>query len=177
MMSKNPAMSTDEVSRWFLARFKKFMNRFHLFICLFAAVLVAMNGTARAGAVVEGDPADGGVLKNSVNSGYYNTWLTQAVGQQVLLDVGNIVEPFALPYLAPGQTVTGATISFYLTSKASPVSANVQLYGMNRVSTSSPTVTTSDWYSGTNDTSNTLLSPTLATPSSGGQRDGHVFGW
>jgi hypothetical protein len=140
------------------------MKRFHLPFCLLSAALALTGGTAHAGAIVEGDPADGGVLKTSVNSGYYNTWLVQAVGQQLFTDVGNIVEPFTLPYLPPGQTVTGATISFYLDSTTSPVTSNVQLYGLNRVSTATPTVTTADWYSGTNDTANTLLCPTFATP-------------
>jgi hypothetical protein len=163
-MTLNPQKDAANMGRWKVRPSRRSISHLQVRLSLWALCAVALGGIAHAGAVIEGDPADGGVLANGVNTGYYGDNLTQAVGQQYFSDVGNIVEPFALPYLAPGQTVTGATISFYLDSAASP-SANVQLYGLTRVSATSPTVTTADWYVGANDTANTLLTGTFATPS------------
>ncbi|MEJ0000678.1 MAG: Ig-like domain-containing protein [Verrucomicrobiota bacterium] len=118
----------------------------------------------RAGAVLEGDTADAMVTSSKLNDPEYGTAETLGVGEIYNQDVGTIVEPFELPYLAPGQTVTNAAISFYLASINPPVTATVQLYGLTRVSATNSSSLTSDWYVGSNDTANTLLDATFATP-------------
>jgi len=84
-------------------------------------------------------------------------------------DNGNVVEAFPLPYLPPGQTVTAASISFYLatnTSQGNP-NYNLDLYGLNRVSTTSSAPLITDWYVGANDTTpgNVQIKTGFITPS------------
>jgi hypothetical protein len=134
-----------------------------LFLVLIA--FAALGASSRAGEIIEGDTGDAMVTSGAVNSGYYYTLYTLNVGALARNnDVGAIVEAFQLPYLAPGQTVTGATVSFYQQSDGTSPLNTVQLYGLTRVSTS-PTILASDWYTGANDTANTLLDSTFTTPS------------
>lgn len=140
------------------------MTRSFLRFLAQAALLVSLGCTARAGAIIEGDTADAMVTQNAVNNGEYNTLYNLNVGALFNTDNGAMVEAFPLPYLAPGQTVTGATISFYLEQRNSTPNYNVQLYGLNRVSATSSAPLVSDWYAGTNDASNTLLNALFVTP-------------
>jgi hypothetical protein len=140
---------------------KKILLQFLIQI-IFCTVLI---GAAHAGGVIEGETTDALVTASKLNDPEYGNFETLLVGEVYNGDVGNVVEPFALPYLAPGQTVSGATISFYLASINTPVTANVQLYGLTRVSSTNSSPLTSDWYVGANDTANTLLTGTFATPS------------
>jgi hypothetical protein len=134
-----------------------------------AVLLASLVSTARAGAIIEGLGSDALVDQNSVGDGAYNSLYDVDIGTLSGSTSGVLVEPFALPYLAPGQQVTGATISFYLEQMNmqwtnSPPTYNVQLYGLNRVSITSSVPLLSDWYTGTNDTANTLLDATFVTP-------------
>jgi hypothetical protein len=132
-----------------------------------AALLVFMAAPAKAGAIIEGDCSDAMLTQTLINSGYYDTNESLEVGGLYNNDNGVIVEAFLLPYLAPGQQISGATISFYLQQLNNPpVTCNGQLYGLNRVSTSSSAPLLSDWYVGSNDTANTLLTPTFVTAQS-----------
>ena len=146
---------------------------FHLFLQI--AFLGTLVSVAHAGAVIEGETTDAMITSSMINPGEYDTNVTLGVGEIYNGDVGNIVEPFNLPYLAPGQTVTGATISFYLASINAPVTPNVQLYGLTRVSATSSSPLTSDWYVGTNDTANTLLTFNLCHTVNAGRFDPHLF--
>ncbi len=132
-------------------------------------VLMAWTCSARAGAIVEGDPTDAMVDQTAVDDGAFDTIYDFPIGALYGTNTGVQVEAFALPYLAPGQQVTGASISFYLesynTQGAAKPTYNLALYGLNRVSATSPLPLTSDWYLGANDSANTLLAPTFITPS------------
>jgi hypothetical protein len=145
------------------------MTRFFSSLLACAAFLVASPPCLKAGAIVEGETTDAMVTASDVNNGAYDTSVTLGVGQLYQGYQAAMVEPFALPYLAPGQTVSNASISFFLayTQANSPLTCNVQLYGMKRVSTGTTTITPSDFYIGTNDSQNTLLDATFATPSTG----------
>ena len=135
-------------------------------LALGLVLLVSHGGLAKAGAIVEGNGQDGFVTLGVVNNGAYSSVYNFAVGALYGTDSACAVEAFALPYLAPGQQVTAASISFYLESLDGAPTYKLQLYGLNRVSTTSPVPIVTDWYTGTNDTLNTLLDPTLITPSS-----------
>jgi len=126
------------------------------------AFLASLVATAKAGAIIEGDPADAMLGQASINSNE-----SQAVGGFYTGENLAMVEPFALPYLAPGQLVTNATISFYYenTLYGTPT-ANVQLYGLTRVSATSSAPINADWYVGANDTANALLNAKFVTPTS-----------
>ena len=129
-------------------------------ILLGTALLASLVSTAKAGAIIEGDTADAMLGQASINSNE-----DQEVGGYYTGENLAIVEPFALPYLAPGQQVTGAAITFYyehFNNGTPPV--NVQLYGLNRVSATSPAPVNADWYVGANDTANTLLNALFVTP-------------
>jgi hypothetical protein len=122
---------------------------------------------SRAAEIIEGNTADGMVTQTLVNSGSYNNNENIEVGPMYYGDIGTVVESFALPYLAPGQQITGASISFFLEQTNSNPSFNGQLYGLNRVSTTNAAPLVSDWYQGANDTNNVLLAPQFVTPQSG----------
>jgi hypothetical protein len=130
------------------------------------ALLASLASTARAGAIIEGDTGDAMLTQTTINSTFYHNNMNLEAGGLYNNDNGNIVEAFPLPYLAPGQQVTGATISFYLEGKNYNPAINIQLYGLNRVSATNPAPLVSDWYVGANDTANTLLNATFCTPSS-----------
>ena len=133
-----------------------------IFVLFFTVLLTNF---ARAGEIIEGDAADAMVINGSVNPGDYNTLFTLNVGDLSRSpDIGAVVEAFELPYLAPGQKVTSATISFYMEQDNTKPTNTVQLYGLNRVSTNSAPLA-SDWYTGANDKANTLLDSTFAMPS------------
>ena len=129
------------------------------------AFLACLNFPAKGGAIIEGDTGDGMLTKTQLNNQNYHNWEDLEVGGLYNGDNGNMVDAFPLPYLAPGQQVTGATISFYQEGHWYTPTTNVQLYGLNRVSLTDPTPLVSDWYVGANDTANTLLDATFATPS------------
>ena len=131
--------------------------RFFVLVALLASLVC----TARAGAIVEGDTADAMIDQTAVNDTSYYTLYDLNVGALYGSQSGAMVEAFQLPYLAPGQQVTAATISFYLEQMNSTPTYNVQLYGLNRVSATSSALLESDWYTGTNDTANTLLDLSL----------------
>jgi hypothetical protein len=131
-----------------------------------AVVLTAFPALgANGGVIIEGDPSDAYIDQNGVNDGKYSHQYAYSVGGLFGSDMAVMVEPFALPYLAPGQQVTGATISFYVEQPNGTENYNMQLYGLNRVSATSPMPLTSDWYVGSNDTANTLLNASFVTPS------------
>ena len=143
------------------------MSRFLINLFFTSVLLLVLSMLAsRGGEIIEGDPGDAMVTKTLVNSGAYDENENIEVGSLYYGDVGTIVECFPLPYLASGQQVTAATISFYLEQTNSSPTCNCQLYGLNRVSTTSPAPLVSDWYEGTNDAANVLLAPTFATPQS-----------
>jgi hypothetical protein len=132
-------------------------------------LLLAFSGcflTARAGEIVDGDPADGDTTSSAINNGMYDHMYTLLAGSVYNGDYQSMVEAFALPYLAPGQTVTSASVSFYRETQTPPTSPtyNLQLYALKRVSTTSAAPLVSDWYVGSKDTSNTLLDGTFITP-------------
>ena len=117
--------------------------------------------TAKAGAIIEGETTDAMLGKSSINSNE-----DQEVGGYYTGENLAIVESFALPYLAPGQQVTGAAVTFYyekFNNAVPPV--NVQLYGLSRVSATSSAPVNADWYCGANDTANSLLNAQFATGS------------
>ena len=121
-------------------------------------------GAARAGEIIEGQGSDAMVDQSAVGDGAYATLYDTPIGGLYGSTISVLVEPFLLPYLAPGQTVTGASISFYFEQPNGAENYNMQLYGLNRVSTTSSVPLESDWYAGANDTSNTLLDANFATP-------------
>jgi len=121
-------------------------------------------GAARAGAIIEGQGSDAMVDQSAVSDGAYATLYDAPIGGLYGSTVGVLVEPFLLPYLAPGQTVTGASIAFYFEQPNGTENYNMQLYGLNRVSTTSSLPLESDWYAGADDTANTLLDANFVTP-------------
>jgi hypothetical protein len=159
-----PASSLKRSTRAPRSLLKTFMTRLIFQFCLAVTLLSLFLGISRAGEIIEGDTAGGLVTQGAVNSGTYNNNQNVEVGPMYYTDIGNVVEAFTLPYLAPGQTVTGATLSYYFVGyfNGTP-NCNGQLYGLNRVSTTSAAALTSDWYAGTNDTANVLLNPTFIT--------------
>jgi len=114
--------------------------------------------------IIEGIPPDALVDQTAVGDGKYGSLYDIPIGGLFGNDIGTMVEPFALPYLAPGQQVTAATLSFYVEQPNGPENYNMQLYGLNRVSATSAAPLLSDWYAGANDTANTLLNATYITP-------------
>ena len=138
---------------------------------LLTALLIALVVPLRAGEIIDGDAGDGNVTSTVVNNTTYYCLYTLEVGTLFYGDEGSMVEGFALPYLAPGQTVTAASISFYLAGtnvQGTGPTYNMQIYGMKRVSTTSSKPLVADWYykNGTTDTANTLLDPTFIKPTS-----------
>lgn len=129
-----------------------------------AAFLVSSVCAARAGAIIEGDTGDAMVDQTAVNDAAYSTTYDLNVGALYGGQISAMVEAFPLPYLAPGQQVTGVTISFYLEQVNSSPTYNVRLYGLNRVNAGNPAPLLSDGFEGTNDASNTLLDATFVTP-------------
>jgi len=128
------------------------------------ALLASLVGAARAGAIIEGQGSDAMVDQSAVSDGAYATLYDAPIGGLYGSTVGVLVEPFLLPYLAPGQTVTGASIAFYFEQPNGTENYNMQLYGLNRVSTTSSLPLESDWYAGADDTANTLLDANFVTP-------------
>ena len=140
-----------------------------LFRCfLLIVVLTSICLPARAGQIVEAVPTDENVTSTVVGNTEYDHLYTLLAGTLFSGDNGNIVEAFALPYLAPGQTVTAASISFYLNKQvptpATSPNYNLSLYGLKRVSTTNSAPLVTDWYTGTNDAANTLLTSSFCTP-------------
>jgi len=77
------------------------------------------------------------------------------------------VIPIKLPYLNPGQTITGAQLSFSYVGKNGSPAHNIDVYGLARTSTSiSPVPVPGDYYVGTNDTANSRLQQAIIGPSS-----------
>jgi hypothetical protein len=141
--------------------------RSFLLIVFLTSLLCWLSLPLRAGAIIDGDGADGNVTSSTVSNTEYYHLYTLLAGTLFYGDNGAVVEGFALPYLAPGQTITSATVSFYLesnTSQGTP-SYNLQLYGLKRVNTTSGAPLVADWYVGANDTANTLLDSSFITPS------------
>ena len=130
----------------------------------------------KAGAIIDGDPADGLVAANIVNDPEYNHLYDYPLGSLWGTDSSCMVEGFALPYLAPGQQVTNATISFFLESQNGAPTYNLQLYGLKRVSTTSGIPVSADEYTGTNDTANTLLTAKFITPTTAVNQDASYSG-
>jgi hypothetical protein len=122
----------------------------------------------RAGAILDAIPTDDNVIASGVGDGEVVHLYTLQAGTNFGGNT-NIVEAFALPYLAPGQTITAATISFYLNAQvptpASSPNYNLSLYGLNRVSLTNSLALASDYYIGTTDSANTLLTTSFVTPS------------
>jgi hypothetical protein len=141
------------------------MTRFLFFYFGLAALFASLVCTAKAGEIIDGDPADAMVDQNGVNDGAYGHLYDLEIGGLWGSTLSSMVEPFALPYLAAGQQVTGATISFYLEQPNGAENYNLQLYGLKRVSATSSAPLLTDWYAGSNDTANTLLDATFVTPS------------
>ena len=139
---------------------------------LLTAVLICLGIPLRAGATIDADPADGTASSTAVNDSNYYGVYTNVLGVLPGYDSDSIVDAFPLPYLAPNQQVTAASISYYLAGEylQGQISYNIQLYGLNRVSVptavplSNPAPLISDWYDGPNDTANTLLDPTFIPP-------------
>jgi hypothetical protein len=142
------------------------MTRFLLRFLALATSFGLVASSAQAGAIIDGDPADGMIVAGVVNNPEYNHLYDYQIGALYNSDNSSMVEGFPLPYLAPGQQVTGATISFYLESLNGPPNFNLALYGLKRVSTTSGAPLASDQYSGANDTANTLLAAKFITPTS-----------
>jgi hypothetical protein len=132
-------------------------------LLLFFSCLTTLS---HAGAIVEGNTADGMVTQTAVNTPVYHENENLWVGTLDFGVVGTVVDGFPLPYLGPNQQITGASASFYLNEINNAPGFNAQLYGLNRVSTSNPAPLVSDWYAGTNDTANVLLDSTFLTPQS-----------
>jgi hypothetical protein len=120
--------------------------------------------SASGGQITESTTTGALVTQSAVNSGAYGEFQSIQIGGLMYGDIGSMVESFPLPYLAPGQQITGANLSFYTVGSAGPVAFNGQLYGLTRVSTTNPAALVSDYYAGSNDTANTLLNSTLITP-------------
>jgi hypothetical protein len=92
-----------------------------------------------------------------------NTIFGQYYVGHIYYDDRVIVTPFQLPYLAPGQTITSASVSWNYAGTKNTPTTSVDVYGLTRIATTA-TVTTADFYIGPNDTANTLLQPALITP-------------
>jgi hypothetical protein len=132
----------------------------------------------KAGEIIDGDPADGTVDTNGTvnNTSYAPVYDNLAGNPPASGGACDVIEAFPLPFLGPNQTVSAASISFYLDGQSIQTSIpfNLQLYGLKRVlvSSSAPLPATaplaSDYYASTNDTANTLLDatfiPSTATP-------------
>src|ERR1700722_2423485 len=128
------------------------------------ALLASLVCPARAGAILEADPSGAMIDQNAVDDGQYEHLYNCEIGGLFRTEMSGMVDAFPLPYLAPGQQVTGATISYYLEQPNGTQNYNLQLYGLKRVSATSPAPLESDWYAGTNDSANTLLDATYVTP-------------
>jgi hypothetical protein len=138
---------------------------------LLITLLTSLVAPLRAGAIIEGDPADGNVDSGTPNNtAYYQVYDIEIGNPPASAGACDLIEAFPLPYLAPGQTVSAASISFYLDSggsNQSSVDYNMQLYGLNRLSVatavplSSNVATRADFYVGKDDTANTLLDATF----------------
>jgi hypothetical protein len=83
------------------------------FLIALAASLATLVGTVKAGEIIDGDGNDELVDAGAAPDTSYNSVYQINVGP-LYNNNGNLIEAFQLPYLAPGQQVTGATISFYL---------------------------------------------------------------
>jgi hypothetical protein len=73
----------------------------------------------------------------------------------------SMVFMFQLPVLTATQSITGADLSVYVTAAGSAF--HTDLYGL--AYRAQPTVLPSDWYTGTGDTSNTLIQAGFVPPS------------
>ncbi len=128
------------------------MYRYFLISCLVAIV--------PAGATtIWGDRAD-----TEVYSGGIFSYDPGANGGQVGVNGGfdySNVYVFQLPTLAAGQQIASAAFTFY--DSASGSTYNTDLYGLGYRASS--TVLPNDWYSGPNDTQNTLLQAAIIPPS------------
>ncbi len=144
----------------------KFMteNTFRFFLLSFLLVVAPLAANA-GGPVIDSQGDSGSVSKSAVNNDAYDHIYHYLVGGLRNGDSECMVDAFALPYLAPGQQVTGASISYYLESKNGTPTCNLQLYGLKRVSTTSSATIQADYYTGASDANNTLLAPKLVTPS------------
>ena len=136
-------------------------------LVLLFALFAFLVGSARAGAIIEGETTDAMLTQTAINNGAYATVTDMPIGTLYAIlgaDVSDMVEAFNLPYLAPGQQVTGATMSFFLEQRNAVPTINLQLYGLNRVSATNNAPLLSDWYAGTNDSANVLLDAQFITP-------------
>lgn len=128
------------------------MYRYFLVSCLLAVI--------PAGATtIWGDRAD-----TEVYSGGIFSYDPGSNGGQVGVNGGfdySDVYVFQLPTLAAGQQIASAAFTFY--DSASGSTYNTDLYGLGYRASS--TVLPTDWYSGPNDTNNTLLEAAIIPPS------------
>jgi hypothetical protein len=154
--------------RW--THLRNFMTDRHFRLLSFAVFSAFLIHPVQAGQIIEGTTSDALVTQSNLNSGAYETNQNLYVGSLWYGDIGSTVESFPLPYLAPGQTISGASISFFLQSTNGSPSINGQLYGLNRVSTTSALPLLADYYVGKNDTANSLLNATFLTPSTAGNQ-------
>jgi hypothetical protein len=121
--------------------------------------LLAFTGIASAGSLtVWGDTGDAEVHYDPVVSHTTGVWWYDPTSTQGMVGVNggydySDVFVFQLPVLPAGQGILSAAFSYYELVSGSKY--NTDLYGLGFRSSS--TVLASDWYSGPNDTHNTLI--------------------
>lgn len=136
-------------------------------LVLGVVALVSLSSEVCASTVdVAGSANDKQVGQLSINPGMYDENSTIGIGILYDNDTYTMVEPFPLPYLAPGQTISSASISFYVPEIDYTPFFNCDLYGLKRTSTTSDAPIAADWYVGNNDTANTLLKSSFLVGSS-----------
>src|SRR5450755_1634082 len=84
---------------------KNFMTQSIVRFLVLITLLASLVSTARAGAIIEGEPTDAMVTQSAINNAAYSTGESDQIGMLYSwlgADVSNMIEPFALPYLAPG---------------------------------------------------------------------------
>src|SRR6201996_8000276 len=99
----------------FIARMR-FQATSHLKSALALGVVAFVSLSSTYGSTVDvaGDANDKQVGQLSINPGMYDENSTIGIGILYDNDTYTMVEPFPLPYLAPGQTISAASISFYV---------------------------------------------------------------
>ena len=85
---------------------------------LLIVFLTSLAFAARAGQIIESVPTDDTSPQAALPTGRLSIFYTLYCGTVDGLNA-NVVEAFPLPYLAPGQTITSATISYYLNQQFS----------------------------------------------------------
>jgi hypothetical protein len=131
-------------------------------LCLFASV--ALTGLAAKAGVESESFYDVQLSSTTVDPGSYLVFGQDYVGYLFGTENRVMVTPIQLPYIAPGVTITGASMSWGYVGKNGTPATNVDVDGLSRISTS-PAVTTADYYIGPNDPASTTIQQGLVTPS------------